>query len=407
MAVSTSTPFSSPAATASSAASSTSGWRPKASSNRVNPRRAEYDLTDEQQVAKLYADVKPDVVLHLAAEVGGIGANRDNPGRFFFANMAMGMHLIEHARRNKLKKVRPDRDDLRLTRSSRPFRSARTNSGTDTPKRPTPRTASLKKALLVMCQAYRQQYGLDAILSAGRSTCSAPAIIFTRTVVTSSPPWCASASKPGCAVPTTSTPGGPARRAASFCTSKTAPSGLVRAMRQYDGPEPLNLGLGAGNHDQGPDRTGRPSSAASPAGSSGTRPSPTGNRGGVSTSAGPKPKWAGGRETTLEDGLRPERSPSSRRMPTVRPSGRSERRLRRQPTAHLVLPFSIAHRVALSWYWPAVYAQIFWVRHHCDGRPPKIANDIGPRRGRKVVDGTAVVGLWTQHRALRPSKAVA
>ena len=62
------------------------------------PRRKDYDLTHEADVARLYDDAKPDVMIHLAAEVGGIGANREHPGRFFFANMAMGMHLIEQAR---------------------------------------------------------------------------------------------------------------------------------------------------------------------------------------------------------------------------------------------------------------------------------------------------------------------
>jgi len=66
------------------------------------PRRAEYDLTQEEACRRLYGDAFPgakvDVVIHLAAEVGGIGANRDNPGRYFYANMAMALHLIEQAR---------------------------------------------------------------------------------------------------------------------------------------------------------------------------------------------------------------------------------------------------------------------------------------------------------------------
>src|SRR6476659_8617793 len=64
-------------------------------SNIFIPRRKEFDLTHEGDVKRLYAEFKPDVVVHLAAEVGGIGANMDNPGRFFFANMAMALHLIE------------------------------------------------------------------------------------------------------------------------------------------------------------------------------------------------------------------------------------------------------------------------------------------------------------------------
>src|SRR5688500_6161647 len=72
--------------------------------NVVTPRRRDYDLTREADADRLDEEPKPAGVLHLAAQVGGIGANRDNPGRFFFANMAMGMHLIEGARRFGLKK---------------------------------------------------------------------------------------------------------------------------------------------------------------------------------------------------------------------------------------------------------------------------------------------------------------
>src|SRR6058998_2364890 len=73
-------------------------------SDVVSVRRKDFDLTREDDAERLYTEIKPDVVLHLAAEVGGIGANRDNPGRYFFANMAMGLHLIEGAREYGLKK---------------------------------------------------------------------------------------------------------------------------------------------------------------------------------------------------------------------------------------------------------------------------------------------------------------
>src|SRR2546421_4400086 len=72
--------------------------------NLIVPRRKEYDLTHEDGAQRLYKDFKPDVIVHMAAEVGGIGANRDNPGRYFFANMSMGLHLIEGARQHGLKK---------------------------------------------------------------------------------------------------------------------------------------------------------------------------------------------------------------------------------------------------------------------------------------------------------------
>src|SRR3954470_11815984 len=64
----------------------------------VIPRRKEYDLTREADAVRLYDDFKPAVVMHLVAEVGGIGANRENPGRYFFANMSMGVNLIEQGR---------------------------------------------------------------------------------------------------------------------------------------------------------------------------------------------------------------------------------------------------------------------------------------------------------------------
>src|SRR6202453_2612594 len=67
-------------------------------------RSAEYDLTNATAVGSLFESSRPEVVLHLAAEVGGIGANRDNPGRFFYANMAMGLHMVERARLSGVQK---------------------------------------------------------------------------------------------------------------------------------------------------------------------------------------------------------------------------------------------------------------------------------------------------------------
>ena len=64
----------------------------------IVPRSREYDLTNRQDVDKLYQDARPTVVIHLAARVGGIGANSEHPGAYFYANMAMGLHLIDAAR---------------------------------------------------------------------------------------------------------------------------------------------------------------------------------------------------------------------------------------------------------------------------------------------------------------------
>jgi GDP-L-fucose synthase len=126
------------------------------------PRRQQYDLTHEADVDRLYADHKPAVVLHLAAEVGGIGANRENPGRFFYANAAMGLHLIEGARKNGLKKFVQIGTICAYPKFTPvPFKESDLWEGY--PEETNAPYGIAKKALLVMCQGYRQQYGLDAI----------------------------------------------------------------------------------------------------------------------------------------------------------------------------------------------------------------------------------------------------
>lgn len=125
-------------------------------------RSRDYDLTHEAAVEKMYRDLKPAVIIHLAAQVGGIGANRENPGRYFFANMAMGLHLIEHARINKLRKfVQVGTICAYPKFTPVPFREEELWNGY--PEETNAPYGVAKKALLVMCQAYRQQYGLNAI----------------------------------------------------------------------------------------------------------------------------------------------------------------------------------------------------------------------------------------------------
>ena len=130
--------------------------------NIIVTRRREYDLTRETDVQRMYNDLRPDVVMHLAAEVGGIGANRENPGRFFYANMAMGLHLIEGARRHGLKKfVQVGTICAYPKMTPVPFCESELWNGY--PEETNAPYGVAKKALLVMCQAYRQQYGLNAV----------------------------------------------------------------------------------------------------------------------------------------------------------------------------------------------------------------------------------------------------
>src|SRR6478672_5995567 len=68
-------------------------------------RRRDYDLTREADVERLFADAEPELVFHLAAEVGGIGANRANPGRYWYANLAMGLNVLEECRAAEVQKL--------------------------------------------------------------------------------------------------------------------------------------------------------------------------------------------------------------------------------------------------------------------------------------------------------------
>jgi GDP-L-fucose synthase len=130
--------------------------------NLVIPRRKEYDLTTEAEVARLYEDSKPSAVIHLAAEVGGIGANRENPGRYFFANMAMGLHLIEHGRRVGVKKfVQVGTICAYPNLTPVPFKESDLWNGY--PEVTNAPYGVAKKALLVMLQSYRQQYQFPGV----------------------------------------------------------------------------------------------------------------------------------------------------------------------------------------------------------------------------------------------------
>ncbi|MEY3205012.1 MAG: GDP-L-fucose synthase [Planctomycetota bacterium] len=130
----------------------------------IVPRRREFDLTVEADVARLYDEARPDVVIHLAAEVGGIGANMAHPGRFFFANMAMGLHLVEHARRNGLKKfVHTGTVCAYPKHCPVPFREDDLWNGY--PEETNAPYGVAKKAIFVMLDGYRREYGLASAVA--------------------------------------------------------------------------------------------------------------------------------------------------------------------------------------------------------------------------------------------------
>jgi GDP-L-fucose synthase len=128
------------------------------------PRSARYDLTQREAVAQLYADTQPDVVYHLAAQVGGIGANQKNPGKYFHDNMAMGLHVIEEARKFGVSKIVFAGTICAYPKFAPiPFREDDLWNGY--PEETNAPYGVAKKALLVMAQAYREQFGQNIVVA--------------------------------------------------------------------------------------------------------------------------------------------------------------------------------------------------------------------------------------------------
>lgn len=126
------------------------------------PDRARYDLTQPEAVDRLYRDCRPEVVFHLAAEVGGINANRKQPGRFFYANLAMGLHLIEAARRRGIERFVQVGTVCSYPKFCPiPFQEDELWNGY--PEDTNAPYGIAKKALLVMLQAYRKQYDFPGV----------------------------------------------------------------------------------------------------------------------------------------------------------------------------------------------------------------------------------------------------
>ena len=126
------------------------------------PLLEDYDLCHEAAVERVYSDFQPQVVIHLAAEVGGIGANRANPGRFAYRNLVMGALLMEHARLSGVEKFVALGTICAYPKFARvPFREEELWDGY--PEETNAPYGLAKKMLLVLAQAYRQQYGFNAI----------------------------------------------------------------------------------------------------------------------------------------------------------------------------------------------------------------------------------------------------
>jgi len=208
----------------------------------IAPTHKEYDLTRLDAIDRLFEQYQPEVLIHMAAVVGGIGANRLNPGKFFYDNAIMGIQLIEAARRFNVEKTVVLGTICAYPKFTPvPFREDDLWDGY--PEETNAPYGLAKKVLLVQCQSYRDQYGMNAVFLLPvnlygpgdnfdlESSHVIPALIRK----------CVEAVEAGHDEIVLWGDGSPTRE---FLYVDDAVEGIVRATEQYDKPEPINLGSG-------------------------------------------------------------------------------------------------------------------------------------------------------------------
>src|SRR5438067_4995143 len=199
-------------------------------------RRADYDLTHENDAARLFADAQPELVFHLAAEVGGIGANRANPGRYWYANLMMGAHVLEQSRLHGVAKVVLAGTVCAYPKFAPvPFREETLWDGY--PEETNAPYGVAKKSLLVGAQAYREQYGTNTIFLLPTNLYG-PRDNFDLETSHVIPALIRKMSESRDEVVLWGD-GSPTRE---YLYVEDAAEGLVLAADRYDGPEPVNLG---------------------------------------------------------------------------------------------------------------------------------------------------------------------
>jgi GDP-L-fucose synthase len=206
------------------------------------PRRADYDLTQRDQIIACLRDVQPDAILHLAAVVGGIGANRDRPGDFFYQNLIMGTELMEQARRAGVGKFVAIGTICAYPKFSPvPFHEDDIWNGY--PEETNAPYGLAKKMLLVQAQAYRQQYGFDAIFLLPTNLYGPGDNFDPRTshVIPALIRKCIEAMDRGEDAISVWGTGNPTRE---FLYVRDCAEGIVAALERYEGSEPVNLGSG-------------------------------------------------------------------------------------------------------------------------------------------------------------------
>lgn len=204
--------------------------------------RDKYDLTKEAEIVRMYEEIKPDIVIHLAAVVGGIGANREHPGSFYYLNMVMGAMLIEQARLHKIEKFVALGTICAYPKFT-PVPFKETDLWLGYPEETNAPYGLAKKMMMVQLQAYRQEYDFHGIYLLpvnlygprdnfdDRSSHVIPALIKK----------CVEAKEAGA---DSIEVWGTGKATREFFYVEDAAEAIALAAERYDGIEPVNLGAG-------------------------------------------------------------------------------------------------------------------------------------------------------------------
>ena len=211
------------------------------------PRNREYDLRDRDAIVRLYKEVRPSLVIHLAAVVGGIGANRVNSGKFFHDNAVMGIQLLEYARQFGVKKFVAVGTVCAVSEIyAGPISGNR--SVERLPQETNAPYGLAKKMMLVQAQAYWQQYGFNAIYLLPANSMAQGTTLICK-LLTLFLRLSESVPKPKKDNPRRSLSGAMdrLRREIPLC-GRCAAEAIVLATERFDGAEPVNLGTGERDH---------------------------------------------------------------------------------------------------------------------------------------------------------------
>ena len=214
----------------------------KGCENIFIPKIEEYDLTDISAIKRMYKDSKPDILIHLAAKVGGIGANREKPGEFFYDNLIMGIHLMEEGRKQNIEKF-VGLGTICCYPKFTPVPFKEENLWNGYPEETNAPYGLAKKMLLVQAQSYRQQYGFNAIFLMPVNLYG-PGDSFDPKkshVIPALIKKCFDAIREGKKEIIVWGTGKPTRE---FLYVEDAAEAIILATKEYNKPEPVNIGVG-------------------------------------------------------------------------------------------------------------------------------------------------------------------